>query len=115
MADAEIDSIDRLVSEGLIGATQAGKIMGGMWRQTVARFMIRGVLTPDGRRVTLEHIRCGGSRLMTSHAACLRFLKAQQRAGTTPADEQEETQKARPSRRSAAAKSAGERLKALGC
>ena len=48
--------------------------------------MQKPVVLPDGRTVRLEHVRIGG-RLMTSRAAVLRYIAAQQPApDPTPAD-----------------------------
>jgi len=74
---------DRLMAEGLIGLAAAAKLLGS-WRggrpahpSTVTRYTHEGVKLADGRVVKLETLRLG-SRLMTSRAAVVRFLAAQQ-------------------------------------
>lgn len=109
----ETDSVEHLVTEGAIGANAAGKALGGVWRQTVARYMLKGVKLPDGRLVKLAHFRRNG-RLMTSKAACLRFLKAQQTEDHSYDAAQEVKAEAQPSRRLANAKAAGKKLESLG-
>jgi hypothetical protein len=89
MPDPVSDRVDRILSEGPIGASEAARLL-GVFRggrpthpSTPVRWMLSGVQLPDGRRIKLEHIRVA-NRLMTSRAALIRFLAAQQDPGSTP-------------------------------
>ena len=83
-ADSDVTTLaDRLVSEGLIGLAPAAKLFGKSRNEkarhpsTLTRYFHDGVKLADGRVVRLECLRVG-SQLMTSRAAVLRFLAAQQ-------------------------------------
>ena len=73
----------KLVDEGLIGLAPASRIFGtgrnGRSRHpaTLTKYINVGVRLPDGKVVKLEALRIG-SAFMTSRAAVLRFLAAQQ-------------------------------------
>lgn len=81
--------IERLISEGAIGMTEAaslpGTFRGGRpcHPSTLTRWCLTGVRLPDGTVLRLEHFRVAG-RLMTSRAALLRFLAAQQTGPPDP-------------------------------
>lgn len=77
------DLIDRILSEGPVGMAAAARLY-GTFRQdrpthpsTPTRHALQGVRLPDGRVVRLETVRIAG-RLVTSRAAVIRFLVAQQ-------------------------------------
>jgi hypothetical protein len=53
---------------------------------TLVRWMLDGIRLTDGRQLKLEHIRVS-NRLMTSRAALVRFLAAQQVPGSFPGAE----------------------------
>lgn len=84
MADESIaDRIDRILSENPIGLSATARVFGSAREgkatspATVYRWCLQGVRVPGGRRVYLEYFWIG-SRLMTSRAACVRFIEAQQ-------------------------------------
>jgi hypothetical protein len=83
MTDFILAHVDRILSEGPIGASEAARLL-GVFRggrsthpSTPVRWMLSGVQLADGRRLKLEHIRVA-NRLMTSRPALVRFLVAQQ-------------------------------------
>ncbi len=83
MSDSVISHIDRIMSEGPIGMAEGARLLGTFRRgrpchpSTLTRWCLTGVRLADGRILRLEHYRTAG-RLMTSRAALLRFLAAQQ-------------------------------------
>jgi hypothetical protein len=89
MTDSVSLQIDRILSEGPIGASEAAAQMGvfrkrrGTHPSTIVRWMVDGVRLSDGRTLKLEHIRVS-NRLMTSRAALIRFLAAQQEPCVPP-------------------------------
>jgi len=96
MTNPILQFVERLAAEGLIGLSTAASFY-GRGRQgkatcpgTLTRHYHDGITLPDGTVVKLEAIRVG-RKLMTSKAAVLRFLAAQQ-------IEQQETQVTAPSR-----------------
>ena len=79
---ANEDVIGRLMEEGPIGMGAAAKLV-GTFREgkptssiTVSRWANKGVRLADGRIVKLEAFRLN-TRLCTSRAALLRFIRAQ--------------------------------------
>jgi hypothetical protein len=83
MTTSASERIDRILTEDPLGMSAAARLLGsfrnsrGCHPSTLVRWCQPGVRLPDGRRLRLEHIRVSG-RLMTSRAALLRFLAAQQ-------------------------------------
>lgn len=83
MTDEPSALIERLVAEGPIGMTATARMLGTFrggkpcHATTPTRWCLSGVKLSDGRTLRLEHYRTAG-RLMTSRAAVLRFLAAQQ-------------------------------------
>lgn len=81
--DAIETLVDRILAEGPIGVAVAAKLYGTFrdgrptHPSTPTRHHLRGVTLPDGTVVRLEAVRIAG-RLMTSRAAIIRFLAAQQ-------------------------------------
>ena len=111
------DPTDRLLAEGGIGmgevAKRLGRGKGGrpVHPSTPARWATAGVLLPSGQRLFLESVSLPGGRLVTSWAAVLRFLRAQQ---TQPRTAEAATVRG-PGGRLRASQAAGEELKAAGC
>jgi hypothetical protein len=76
-------AIERLMGEGLLGMAETARLLGTFrggrpcHASTIVRWCLDGVKLRNGQRLRLEHIRVG-ERLMTSKAALLRFLEAQQ-------------------------------------
>jgi hypothetical protein len=89
MADHISEHVDRVLTEGAIGAAAAARLLGtfrggrSTHPSTVTRWMLSGVRLPDGRTLRLEHIRVA-NRLMTSRPALIRFLAAQQTPASIP-------------------------------
>jgi hypothetical protein len=83
MAESVAELIDRILTENPIGLSAAARLFGSFRQNkptnpaTIFRWCVQGVKLPDGRRVRLEHVRLS-NRLLTSRAACVRFLEAQQ-------------------------------------
>ena len=75
--------IERIIAEGAIGMTETARLLGTFCGgkkshpSTPTRWCLTGVRLGDGRILRLEHYRTAG-RLMTSRAALVRFLAAQQ-------------------------------------
>ena len=73
---------ERIISEGPIGMTAAARLLGEFRKgkpthpSTLTRWAAAGVLLPGGQKVKLETVRIAG-RLMTSRAAIVRFVAAQ--------------------------------------
>ncbi|QDU21822.1 DUF1580 domain-containing protein [Urbifossiella limnaea] len=117
MPDATTDLVDRLLTEGPIGPAAAARLYGSYRSgrpthpSTVVRHIQEGVRLADGTTLRLEGVRIGG-RLVTSRAAVVRFVAAQQPAA---AEQPAATPPRSPAQRATAADAAGERLKALGC
>ena len=113
----QADPTERLLAEGGIGmgevARRLGKGKGGKptHPSTPARWATAGVLLPSGQRLHLESVSLPGGRLVTSWAAVLRFLRAQQ----TPPRTAEAALVRGPGGRLRASQAAGEELKAAGC
>jgi hypothetical protein len=106
--------IDRLLGEQPIGVSAAAKLFGS-FRQgrttapaTVVRWCFSGVVTSDGRKIRLEHFRIG-KRVMTTAAACKRFILAQQMAGDV-----QDLPPRSPAQRERASANAAKELSALG-
>jgi hypothetical protein len=114
MADFTAKNIEKLIAEGPIGmaetARHLGTFRGGRpcHPSTPTRWCVNGVRLPDGSVLRLEHYRTVG-RLMTSKAALLRFLAAQQ-DGKEPVI----SLPVSPAERNRAAASAGRELDQLG-
>jgi hypothetical protein len=116
MAESASDRIDRILTESPIGLSAAAKLF-GTFRSgrptspvTVYRWCVEGIKLPDGRRIHLEHIRIG-SRLMTSRAACVRFLEGQQ---TDATDRSPQTPPRTAAQRARASEAAGKKLERAG-
>ena len=84
--------VERLTAEGLVSMTAIARMLGELRGRrpvhpsTPYRWATKGVRTKDGRVVKLEHITLAG-RPVSSRAALLRFLAAQQEiADSTPAE-----------------------------
>lgn len=83
MADSVFQHIEQLIAEGPIGMAETARLLGTFrggkpcHSSTPTRWCLSGVKLLDGRTLRLEHYRTAG-RLMTSKAAVLRFLAAQQ-------------------------------------
>ncbi len=81
--DAVTDLIERLISEGPIGMGGAARLYGSSrdgkptHPSTPCRHAITGVKLLDGRTLLLESYVISGKR-MTSRAAVMRFIRAQQ-------------------------------------
>lgn len=77
------DAVNRILSEGALGMSAAARLLGTFrdgrptHPSTVARWHRDGVTLADGRVIRLEAIRLNG-RLVTSRAAIVRFVAAQQ-------------------------------------
>jgi hypothetical protein len=78
------DTIELLLAEGPMTAAAAAKLLTTALRAgrpvhpgTVCRWISPGLLMPNGRRLRLEGFRAG-RKWLTSRAAVLRFLAAQQ-------------------------------------
>lgn len=75
--------IERILAEGAIGCAEAARVFATVRNgrpchpSTVNRYCLKGVPLPDGSIVKLEHFRAA-KRLLTSRAALVRFLAAQQ-------------------------------------
>ena len=114
MADSISQLIERLIQEGPIGMTQVGRLLGTFrggkpcHPSTPTRWCLSGVRLPGGRILRLEHYRTAG-RLMTSKAALIRFLAAQQQPVDVP-----DVAPRSPAERRRAAETAAEQLEALG-
>ncbi len=108
------DSVTRLLDEGLIGTSAAARLLGSFKNErpvhpsTLARWAQRGVRTPDGRIVRLESARIGG-KLVTSRAAIIRFIAAQNEQFFPPT-----TTTRSPSERQRASEAAVRRLEDAG-
>jgi hypothetical protein len=82
--------VERILSEGPIRLAAAAPIVeishGGKppHPATMTRWALQGVRLKDGSKIKLEAIRVG-NRLMTSRAAVVRFLEAQQDLPAAPA------------------------------
>ena len=87
----------------LLGTFRGGK---PCHPSTLTRWCLSGVTLPDGSTLRLEHYRTAG-RLMTSKAALLRFLAAQQVA--VPAQPVRS-----PAQRNRASEDAGTKLRDMG-
>lgn len=80
----QADSTERLLAEGGIGMGEVARRLGRskgnkpVHPSTPARWARDGVRLPDGSRLHLESVTLPGGRLVTSWAAVLRFLRAQQ-------------------------------------
>ena len=118
MSPTIIDRVNRILQEDPIGLSAAARLFGSFRAgrptspSTVFRWCIQGTKLPDGTRVHLEHIRLS-SRIMTSRAARVRFLAAQQ----TDSDSVEPPVKRTPrseTARSKASAAAGKRLEQMG-
>ncbi|MBY0514016.1 MAG: DUF1580 domain-containing protein [Gemmataceae bacterium] len=76
--------VQKILDEKPIGMAAAAALVGSFRRgrpthcATVTRWCAKGVKRADGRVVRLESVRVGG-RMVTSKAAVVRFLEAQQR------------------------------------
>lgn len=118
MPDSVSEHIQRLVDEGPIGMAETARLLGTFrggkpcHSSTPTRWCLDGVRLPDGNALRLEHFRAAG-RLMTSKAALLRFLAAQQDAdadaGVVPP-----TTGRSPAARNRAADAAGRELDSMG-
>ena len=81
--------IERLIAEGTIGMSETARLLGTFrggrpcHPSTPTRWCLDGVKLLDGRVLRLEHYRTAG-RLMTSRAALVRFLAAQQQPVDVP-------------------------------
>ena len=82
MSDATA-MIERLLGEGAkVSMAAAGALLGegqggtAIHPSTVARWCLKGVKLPSGRRLALEHLRAGG-KILTTRAAIVRFLAGQ--------------------------------------
>jgi hypothetical protein len=104
----------RILSETRIDVDDAGRRMGPEGRPvhytSVYRAMRLGRLAPDGERVRLEHLRCGG-RLMTSVEAVERYLA---RLNGIELDAAEENPARRTKRREAVLRAVDKELDAIG-
>jgi hypothetical protein len=115
MTDAISAQIDRIITEGAIGMAETARLLGTFrggrpcHTSTPTRWCLSGVRLADGRILRLEHYRQAG-RLMTSRAAVLRFLAAQQDPATLAAAAQPRT----PAARKRAAKSVEDELTDMG-
>jgi hypothetical protein len=84
------DTITRLLAEGFIGSAAAARLLGQLkggrpvHPGTIARWVLRGVRTGDGRTVRLEAARVSG-KFVTSKPAIIRFLADQQAHHTASA------------------------------
>ena len=88
-SDSESEQVDatewvgRILTEGPLGMSAAARLLGTFrdgkptHPSTLVRWHHRGVTLPDGRTVRLEAVRING-RLVTSRAAVIRFVAAQQ-------------------------------------
>jgi len=112
MADSISSQIEKLLAEGPIGMAETARLLGTFrggkpcHPSTPTRWCYSGVKLPDGSTLRLEHFRSAG-RLVTSKAALLRFLTAQQ--GEMPAPSPRS-----PAQRNCAAEAAGAELEAMG-
>lgn len=109
--------VERILAEGPIGmgpaASTLGTFSGGkrIHPSTVSRWITDGVKVAGGRVVRLESVRIAG-RLVTSKAAVIRFIVAQQ--GGAPADQSGTAVPRGPGRRRAASEKAATELQKLG-
>lgn len=89
MPDHTTALIERILQEGPIGMTTATRLLGTFRSgrpthpSTLIRHHLHGVRSASGAIVRLEAIRVAG-RLMTSRAAVIRFLAAQQDPAREP-------------------------------
>jgi len=115
MADFVSSLIERIISEGSIGMSETARLLGSFrggrptHPSTPTRWCMDGVKLPDGSTLRLEHFRQAG-RLMTSRAAVLRFLAAQQDNAVAESAAQPRT----PAQRKRAADAAETELEAMG-
>lgn len=104
---------DTIIGEGAIGVAEVARLVPAFrgtkstHPSTVTRWMLEGVKLADGRRVHLQHVRCGG-RLLTSRKRLVAFLEAQNE--NTVAIDQPRT----PTERRRSAERAQEQLAELG-
>lgn len=114
------ETIDRLMTEGLIGFSRVAKSLGA-WRlgrpcspATITRWFHEGVKLPGGDVVKLQAVRVGG-KLMTSQQAVFRFVARQNEPGNTVLNPRGKSSPAftEPKRRSHDA--AKRKLAAAGC
>lgn len=88
-ASETMERFDRLVEEGLIGASAIARLMGRYRGEkpchpsTVTRWCLQGVRLPGGATVRLEHVRVAG-RVMSTRPALLRFLAVQAASDPAP-------------------------------
>lgn len=107
--------IEKIINEGAIGMAEAAKLPGTFRRgrpchpSTLTRWCLDGVKLPNGQTIHLEHYRQAG-RIMTSRAALLRFLVAQQDQASIASANAPRS----PGERERAANKAGKELEALG-
>ncbi len=106
--------IDRLLDEGAVGVCEVARLAGKFRRgrpthaTTVTRWITAGVTTPGGV-VRLEAVRLNG-RWVSSRAALVRFIAAQQLQHPAPAQQSSRTTGAA----SRATERAGARLESMG-
>ncbi|MBA4065913.1 MAG: hypothetical protein C0501_19785 [Isosphaera sp.] len=100
------EAIEQLLLEEKLTVAEAARLVGGTHNSTVVRWCTPSVILPDGRRLNLEHLRCGG-KIQTTRPALTRFLAAQTAA---PADAPAPRS---PAERKRAAAEAGRELDAL--
>lgn len=113
-----VNQVERILDEVPIGICAAAKRLGTFRNgrpthpSTVTRWVTRGIVLPDGRNLKLEAIKLNG-RFVTSVAAVVRFVAAQQHDGPD-GDGGPESGSRTPSRRRHAAAQAVEELRRLG-
>ncbi len=114
--------VETILAETPIGMTEAAKIFGTfkggkpVHPSTIARWHLKGILLPRRTRLHLEAIRIN-HRLVTSRAAVIRFIEAQQEdppPGSTPASVPLSPVPRSPTRRQRASATAEAELKAAG-
>lgn len=80
---ATSELVERILTEGPLGATAAAKLFGSFREgkpahpATVCRWINDGIQIPGGGRLRLDGVRIAG-RLVTSRPAIVRFIAAQQ-------------------------------------
>jgi hypothetical protein len=84
--DETAENVNRLLGEGAIPMAAASRVIGESFKgnrrthpSTLMRWIVKGILLPNGDRLKLEGFRLNG-RYMTSRAAVVRFIAAQQPA-----------------------------------
>jgi hypothetical protein len=109
--------VERILTEKPIGVAAAAKLMGTFWEgktahaSTITRWATKGVKLTDGRVIRLEAVKING-RLVTSRAALIRFISAQQDPPPTEVTESS-TRAETPAQRRASASRASNELDGL--